>query len=76
MNQTREYVFRNCPEWKTQQKIPWAEVRNGSGRMKNRSKIRREEERRQEAEVLGAGENEERALFLPTPSFVTSAKEK
>jgi hypothetical protein len=35
----------------------------------------REEERRQEAEGLGA-EDEERPLFLSTPSFMASAEEE
>jgi len=41
-----------------------------------RERQEREEERRAEAEVLGAGEElggEERPLFLPTPSFMASA---
>jgi len=25
--QTREHLLKNCPEWKRQQKNPWAEVR-------------------------------------------------
>jgi hypothetical protein len=36
---------------------------------------KREEERRQEAKGLGA-EDEERPLFLPTPSFMASAEEE
>jgi hypothetical protein len=35
----------------------------------------REEERRQEAEELGAG-GEEQPLFLPTPSFMASVEEE
>jgi hypothetical protein len=38
--QTREHLFKNCPRWKPQQKILWAEVRKGTGRGKNRFKIR------------------------------------
>jgi hypothetical protein len=30
--QTREHVFKNCPEWKLQQKDLWAEVRKETGR--------------------------------------------
>jgi hypothetical protein len=29
--QTREHIFKNCPEWKPQQKILWAEVRKETG---------------------------------------------
>jgi hypothetical protein len=121
--QTREHVFKNCPEWKLQQKDLWAEVREETGRGQDRIKIRdlladtrcsravldflsntdvgrrapnpateedaqseasewelqerreREEERRVEAEELGAG-GEEQPLFLPTPSFMASAEEE
>jgi hypothetical protein len=38
--QTREHLFKNCPRWKPQQKILWAEVRRETGRGKNRFKIR------------------------------------
>jgi hypothetical protein len=38
--QTREHLFKNCPRWKPQQKILWAEVRRATGRGKNRFKIR------------------------------------
>jgi len=30
-NQTREHLFKECPEWKAQQKILWAEVRKETG---------------------------------------------
>jgi len=31
-SQTREHVFlKNCPQWKTQQKILWAEVQKETG---------------------------------------------
>jgi len=30
--QTRDHLFKVCPEWKAQQKILWAEVRKESGR--------------------------------------------
>jgi hypothetical protein len=40
-----------------------------------RERREREEERRQEAEMLGT-EDEERPLFLPTPSFMASAEEE
>jgi len=39
-NQTREHLFKVCPEWKAQQKILWAEVRKDTGRGKDRWKIR------------------------------------
>jgi hypothetical protein len=39
--QTREHLFKNCPRWKPQQKILWAEVRRETGRgKKGRFKIR------------------------------------
>ena len=38
--QTREHLFKNCKEWKMQQKILWAEVRKETGRGKNRFTIR------------------------------------
>jgi hypothetical protein len=38
--QTREHVFKNCPEWKEQQKGLWAEVWKETGRGKSRFKIR------------------------------------
>jgi len=38
--QTREHILKNCPEWKTQQKVLWAEVRKGAGRGKSRFEIR------------------------------------
>jgi hypothetical protein len=39
-NQTREHLFKVCPEWKAQQKILWAEVRKAAGRWKDKWKIR------------------------------------
>jgi len=30
--QTREHLFKVCPEWKARQKILWAEVRKETGR--------------------------------------------
>jgi len=38
-NQTREHLFKVCPEWKAQQKILWAEAkkRPGGGRIGGRS---------------------------------------
>jgi len=38
--QTREHLFKVCPEWKAQQKILWAEVRKETGKWKSRWKIR------------------------------------
>jgi len=38
--QTREHLFKACPEWKAPQKILWAEVRKETGRWKDRWKIR------------------------------------
>jgi hypothetical protein len=40
-----------------------------------RERREREDERRQEAEGMGA-EDEERPLFLPTPSFMASVEEE
>jgi len=39
-NQTREHLFKVCPEWNAQQKILWGEVRKETGRAKDRWKIR------------------------------------
>jgi len=38
--QTREHLFKVCPEWKGQQKILWAEVSKETGRWKSRWKVR------------------------------------
>jgi hypothetical protein len=38
--QTREHLYKVCPEWKGQQKILWAEVRKETGRGKSRFMIR------------------------------------
>jgi len=38
--QTREYLFKNCPHWKAQQKTLWVEVRREKERGKDRFKIR------------------------------------
>jgi hypothetical protein len=38
--QTWEHVFKNCPEWKPQQKVLWAEVREETGRGRDRFKMR------------------------------------
>jgi len=37
---TREHLFKECPEWKRQQKILWAEVKKETGKWKDRSKVR------------------------------------
>jgi len=37
--QTRDHLFKVCPEWKAQQKVLGAEVRKESGRWKSRWKI-------------------------------------
>jgi len=37
---TCEHLFRECPEWKPQQKILWAEVKKETGRWKDRRKVR------------------------------------
>jgi hypothetical protein len=38
--QTREHLFKNCPQWKRQQKVLWAAVRKETGRGKDRFTIR------------------------------------
>ena len=38
--QTRDHLFKECPEWKPQQKILWAEVKKETGRWKGRWKVR------------------------------------
>jgi len=39
-SQTRDHLFKVCPEWKMQQKVLWAEVQKETGRWKSRWKIR------------------------------------
>jgi len=39
-NQTREHLFKVCPEWKAQREILWAEVLKETRRGKSRWKIR------------------------------------
>jgi len=39
-SQTRDHLFKVCPEWKVQQKVLWAEVQKEKGRWKSRWKIR------------------------------------
>ena len=38
--QTREHLFKNCPHWKAQRKILWAEVWKETGRGESRFKVR------------------------------------
>jgi len=38
-SQTRDHLFKVCPEWKLQQKVLWAEVQKETGRWKSRWKI-------------------------------------
>jgi len=38
--QTWNHLFKNCKQWKTKQKTLWAEVREATGRGKNRFTIR------------------------------------
>jgi len=38
--QTRDHLFKECPEWKPQQRILWAEVKKETGRWKDRWKVR------------------------------------
>jgi ribonuclease HI len=38
--QTRDHLFKECVEWKVQQKILWAEARKETGRWKSRWKVR------------------------------------
>jgi len=39
-SQTRDHLFRVCPEWKMQQKILWAEAQKKTGRWKSRWTVR------------------------------------
>jgi len=39
-SQTRDHLFKVCPEWKVLQKVLWAEVQKETGRWKSRWKIR------------------------------------
>jgi len=38
--QTRDHLFKECAEWRDQQKILWAEVKKETGRWKSRWKVR------------------------------------
>jgi len=38
--QTRDHPFKECPEWKLQQKILWAEVKKETERWKDRWNVR------------------------------------
>jgi hypothetical protein len=38
--QTREHVFKNCLEWREQQRVLWVEVWEEAGRGRDRFKIR------------------------------------
>jgi hypothetical protein len=38
--QSRDHLFKECVEWKEQQKTLWAEVRKETGRWKSRWKVR------------------------------------
>jgi len=38
--QTRDHLFKECPEWKPQQKILWAEVKKETVKWKDRWKVR------------------------------------
>ena len=38
--QTRDHLFKECPEWKPQQKILWAEVKKETGKWKDRWRVR------------------------------------
>ena len=38
--QTRDHLFKECPEWKSQQKILWAKVKKETGGWKDRWKVR------------------------------------
>jgi len=38
--QTRDHIFKECPEWKPQQRILWAEMKKETGRWKDRWKVR------------------------------------
>jgi hypothetical protein len=40
VTQTRDHLFKECAEWKGQQKTLWAEVRKETGKGKNRWKVR------------------------------------
>jgi len=38
--QTRDHLFKECPEWKPRQRILWAEVKKETGKWKDRWKVR------------------------------------
>jgi hypothetical protein len=56
------------------------DAQSEASKWERRGRREREEERRQEAEELGAeelgAEDEERPLFLPTPSLMVSVEEE
>jgi len=54
--QTRDHLFKECVEWRDQQRTLWAEVRKETGRWKSRWKVRDllVDERGAEDEELGA----------------------
>jgi len=39
-SQTRDHLYKECPKWKGEQKILWAEVRKETGRWKSQWRIR------------------------------------
>ena len=41
--QTREHLFKNCPQWKSQQKALWAVVRAGAKTVQDLGALRRRE---------------------------------
>jgi len=56
--QTRDHHSKECPEWKPQQKILWAEVKKETGKGKDRWKVR---------DLLADGRCSQAVLdFLPT----------
>jgi ribonuclease HI len=55
--QTRNHLFKECAEWKEQQKTLWAEVRKETGRWKSRWKVR----------DLLADERRSRAVLTSSP---------
>ena len=89
VNQTREYLLKVCPEWKTQLKFLWAAgsglpLHHGCGDGGRRALDKEgvvsqvsEAELREFSGELGAGAEEPGArgttLFLPTPNFMESA---
>ena len=74
--QSMEHLVKECPKWKMEQKILWAEVRKETGRWKSPWRIRDLfADTRCSQAVLDFLTSTDVGwiVFLPTPSFMASA---